>query len=82
MGLVIIQHIGGVSSYLLKKPNPQHRSFGKILVNIGRVVAGVGWIFGGNLNNAIIVGVVSIVMIGLALVVGPAKKPVSKESGS
>ena len=78
--LVIIQHIGGVTSFFGKKANPQHRSFGKILVNIGRVVAAFGWIFAGNTTNAMIVGIVSVVLLGLSLIIGPAKSS-SKSTG-
>jgi hypothetical protein len=45
--LVIIQHVGGVASFLGRKKNPQHRAFGKLLVNIGRAVAAVGWLLTG-----------------------------------
>lgn len=66
--LVIVQHIGGMTAFLGKKPNAQHRSFGKILVIIGRCIAGVGWILGGNQRNAIIVAVVTIILLGLSMV--------------
>ncbi len=51
-----------------RKRNPNHRAFGKILVNIGRVVAAVGWLLAGNQQNAILVAVVSVVLIGLSMV--------------
>ena len=74
--LIIVQHIGGMTAFLGGKRNPQHRSFGKILVIIGRIIAGVGWILGGNQNNAIIVAVVSIALLGLSLIVdSSSKKP-------
>lgn len=82
--LVIVQHIGGMTAFLGKKPNPQHRSFGKLLVVIGRVIAGVGWILGGNQKNAIIVAIISIILLGLSMVLetnstGSIKKQESGE---
>ena len=78
--LVIVQHIGGMTAFLGKKSNPQHRSFGKILVIIGRIIAGVGWLLGGNQKFAIIVAVVSLIMLGLSLVIDT--KPVESSSKS
>jgi hypothetical protein len=75
---LIIQHLGGLVAFLGKKKNPQHRSFGKILVIFGRIIAAVGWILGGNQRNAVIVGVVSVVLLGLALVLdSPTKSKAS-----
>lgn len=65
--LIIIQHIGGLTAFLGQKPNPQHRSFGKIVSIIGRAIACVGWVLGGNLQYAIICAVVSTVIILAAL---------------
>lgn len=78
--LVIVQHLGGATAYFAKKPNPQHRSFGKVLVNIGRAIAAVGWILGGNVQNAIVVAIVSLVMTALAMIVGPSKKEGPQET--
>lgn len=75
--LVIVQHLGGLTAYLGNKSNPQHRSFGKILVNIGRIVAAVGWILAGNTYNAIVVGVASLVILVFALALGSDPKPKS-----
>jgi hypothetical protein len=72
--LLIVQHIGGMTAFFGRKPNPQHRSFGKILVNIGRIVAGFGWLLAGNTTNALIVGVISVILLGLSLVIGPAPR--------
>ena len=72
---MIIQHLGGLTAYLGQKANPQHRIFGKILVNIGRIVACFGWILAGNTTNAIIVAVASLVIFVLALVLGQSSGP-------
>lgn len=65
--MVIIEHLGGATAFFGKKSNPQHRSFGKIVVTVGRIVACVGWILAGNLQNAIIVAVASLVITIIAL---------------
>ena len=78
--LVILQHLGGVTSFLGNKPNPNHRSFGKVLVNIGRVVAGFGWLLAGNQTNAAIVAVVSITLLGLSLMLSSESPKSVKES--
>lgn len=85
MVLVILQHIGGLTAFLGKKPNPQHRKFGKVLVLIGRAIAAVGWILGGNEQNAMVVAGVSAVLFVLSLVIGgskPSKKVEASSSGN
>lgn len=77
---MIVQHLGGMTAYFGRKANPQHRSFGKLLVNIGRAVAAVGWLLAGNVPNAIIVAVVSIVLLGLTMMLSPAKPIVEPEA--
>lgn len=84
--LVIIQHVGGVASFLGRKKNPQHRAFGKLLVNIGRAVAAVGWLLTGKVQNAIFVAVVSVVLLGLSMALGKSdegkKQPEGESSRS
>ena len=80
--LVIVQHAGGVMSFLGKKPNPQHRQFGKILVHIGRCIAAFGWILGGHQQNAMIVAGVSGVLLLLALVSGGSSPSDRKRDAS
>ena len=77
--LITLQHLGGVTAFLTKKPNPQHRQFGRILAFIGRCIAGVGWVLGGNLNNAIIVGVITLILLILTVITGPRKESQGSE---
>jgi len=74
---VILQHLGGATAYFGNKANPGHRKFGKILVNIGTIVAAFGWLLAGNETNAAVVIVVSVVLTGLSMALGssPAKSP-------
>lgn len=65
--MVIIQHIGGVTT-LLKgiKFNPQHRMFGYYVSNTGRIIAVVGSIIGEADQNIIYVsaGIAAFLLIG------------------
>jgi hypothetical protein len=72
--MVIIEHLGGAAAFFGGKENPQHRSFGKILVTVGRAIACVGWVVGGNVQNAVVVGVVSLVITAVALALPSSKK--------
>ena len=61
--LVILQHLGGVKALLSGQRNYQHASFGRTLALIGRIVAGFGWVLAGNIQNAIIVAVLTIILL-------------------
>ena len=74
---MMVQHLGGVLAFLRKKRNPQHKAFGRILANIGRMIAAVGWVLGGNEQNAMIVAGVSAVLLILHLLTSGEKKKVT-----
>ena len=85
--MVILQHIGGVTAFFGNKPNPQHRSFGAILANIGRLIACVGWVLGGNLNLALYVAIASAIILAITLFIPKSnvvqiEKPSAKPSRS
>ena len=67
--MVILQHLGGVASFFGNKPNPQHRSFGGILANIGRLIACVGWVLGGNLDQALYVAIASAIILFITFLI-------------
>lgn len=71
--IVILQHIGGVKAFLTKQPNPQHRGFGRYVALIGRIIAGFGWALGGHMQNAIIVGVITVVLLIGSKFIGSGK---------
>ncbi len=71
--LMIVQHLGGVTSYFGKKANPVHRKFGRYLANIGRIIAAVGWTLAGNQTNSIIVIVATVVILILSVLLKPQK---------
>lgn len=72
--LLILQHLGGVKALLTKTPNPQHRGFGRTLALIGRMIAGFGWVVGGNIQNAIIVGSITAVLFVGSMFLGKEEK--------
>lgn len=74
---MLVQHLGGVLAYYTKKPNPVHRKFGRYLAMMGRIIAGVGWVLGGNQTNAIIVAVASVIILILSAILAP-KRPAGK----
>lgn len=54
--MVLIQHIGGVTTLLKgQKSNPQHRKFAVLVTNFGRLLAIFGMILGG-FDQRIIIG--------------------------
>ena len=68
VGLVVVQHAGGVVAFLGKKSNPVHRSFGRPLATIGRIVATCGWILAGNMDMAKYVAIASVTILILHLI--------------
>lgn len=75
--MVILQHTGGVISFFGNKSNPQHKSFGGILANIGRAIACVGWVLGGNVDNALIVAGASLVILVISFLIPKSTLPES-----
>lgn len=74
--LVILQHLGGLTAFLGKKSNPQHRGFGRYLALIGRIIASVGWILGQNLNMTNIITIISsAIVLYESLLEGKLSKP-------
>lgn len=63
-----MQHLGGVIAFATNKPNPQHRQFGRVVAVVGRVIAGFGWALAGNINNALIVGAITAVLLILGMI--------------
>jgi hypothetical protein len=70
--LVVVEHLGGASAFFGNKENPQHRNFGKVLVVLGRGIACVGWVLGGNIQFAIAIGIISLVITVVSLVIPPS----------
>lgn len=50
-------------AFINHKRNPVHRSLGRPLATIGRIIAACGWIFVGNLNMATYVGIAACVIL-------------------
>lgn len=68
MIVIIMQHLGGVFAFLSGKPNPQHRQFGRAIATVGRAIAGFGWALAGNINNAMIVGFITALLLVLGMI--------------
>lgn len=65
VSLMILQHVGGLIAFITKKGNPNHRSFGRPLATIGRIVATFGWILAGQMDMAkYVAGAAAIILIG------------------
>ena len=69
-----MQHIGGVSAFLKNQSNPIHRTFGRPLATIGRIIATFGWVFAGNLSMATYVAIAAGIILLSHIILG-AKKP-------
>ena len=65
-----MQHLGGVTAFLGNKRNPVHRTLGRPLATIGRIVATFGWVFAGNMNMATYVAIAACVLLLSHLIFG------------
>ena len=70
---IILQHIGGMIAYYTKKPNKNHRKFGRIIANFGRIITILGWVFTKNYELALGVSLIWIISITYFKTIGKKK---------
>lgn len=68
--MIILQHIGGIIAYYSKRPNKNHRRFGKLIPNFAKIVVILGYFYSKN----IILGIGIIIMSTLFYLYGRIKE--------